>query len=44
MAAAKGWRELLVPAILVSTLGYTLGSAVGMALGWGVLRPLCPVA
>jgi uncharacterized membrane protein len=43
MAAAKGWRSLLVPAILTSTLGYALGTFIGMALGYGVMRPLCPV-
>ena len=43
MAAAKGWRSLLVPAILTSTLGYTLGTFVGMGLGGCVLRPLCVV-
>lgn len=41
MAAAKGWRSLLVPAILTSTLGYALGSFLGMGLGAQVLRPMC---
>uniref|UniRef100_A0A383V839 DUF819 domain-containing protein n=1 Tax=Tetradesmus obliquus TaxID=3088 RepID=A0A383V839_TETOB len=41
MAAAKGWPGLLVPAVLVSSLGYGLGSAVGLGLGGSVLRALC---
>jgi uncharacterized membrane protein len=44
MAAAKGWRTLLMPALLTSTLGYALGTFIGMGLGYGALRPLCPVA
>ena len=32
MAAAKGWRSIMVPGILVSTLGYALGSAVGLTM------------
>jgi len=38
MAAAKGWSELLVPAVLVSTLGFTLGTPAGVGLGLVVLR------
>eukprot|EP00775_Hariotina_reticulata_P003199 gene3199-3476_t len=41
MAATKGWRSLIVPAILTSTLGYALGTFIGMALGFHVLKPLC---
>lgn len=33
MAASKGWRRSLTPAVLTSTLGYTIGTAVGIALG-----------
>jgi uncharacterized membrane protein len=44
MAAAKGWRSLIVPAILTSTLGYAIGTFIGQALGFWVMRPLCPVS
>lgn len=37
MAAAKGWRSSLVPGILTSTLGYAIGTLLGMWLG-GHLR------
>lgn len=37
MAAAKGWRSALVPVILTSTLGYSLGTFVGLTLGRGCL-------
>ena len=37
MAAAKGWTSSLVPSILTSTLGYAIGTLIGMALGQGVL-------
>ena len=40
MAAAKGWSSSLVPSILTSTLGYALGTFVGMGLGQGLLRRL----
>jgi hypothetical protein len=32
---------MLVPAILTSTLGYALGTFIGMGLGRTALRPLC---
>jgi uncharacterized membrane protein len=41
MAATKGWSSLIVPAILTSTLGYALGTFIGIGLGMKVLRPLC---
>jgi uncharacterized membrane protein len=43
MAAVKGWRSSLVPAVLVSTLGYALGSVVGLATGHWALRPMMMV-
>ena len=33
MAIAKGWEALIVPAILVGTLGYVLGNYYGMLVG-----------
>jgi len=44
MAAAKGWRSSLVPAVLVSTLGYGLGSGIGMGTGYWALRPMMMTA
>lgn len=38
MAAAKGWRASLVPAILVSTLGYAIGTFIGIGLGFTTLK------
>ena len=37
MAAARGWRSLVLPAILCGTLGYAVATFVGVALG-NVLR------
>ena len=33
MAIAKGWEPLIVPAILVGTLGYVLGNYYGVFVG-----------
>jgi uncharacterized membrane protein len=33
MAAARGWRSLVLPAILCGTLGYAIATFVGVALG-----------
>lgn len=33
MAAARGWRSLVLPAILCGTLGYAVANFVGVALG-----------
>jgi uncharacterized membrane protein len=40
MAAAKGWDSQIVPAILTATLGYAIGTFVGMTLGVTVLKPM----
>lgn len=35
MAAAKRWRALIIPAVLVGTLGYATGTFIGAAItGW----------
>jgi len=33
MAAARGWRGLVIPAVLCGTLGYAVGTFLGVALG-----------
>ena len=35
IASAKGWRELLIPGVLAGSLGYAIGSFIGVTLaGW----------
>ena len=33
MAIAKGWEKLIVPALLVGTLGYVIGNYYGILVG-----------
>lgn len=33
MAVSKGWSELIVPALLVGTLGYVIGNYLGIVIG-----------
>ena len=40
MATAKGWRPLLVPAILLGVLGYATATFTSIALGLHVLAPI----
>ena len=42
MAAAKGWTSSLVPSILTSTLGYAIGSFIGIGLGHSTLIKIGP--
>jgi uncharacterized membrane protein len=37
MAAAKGWRSMITPAILVGTAGYATATFAALALGQLVL-------
>lgn len=39
LAAAKGWRDLVTPGVLVGVLGYALGTLIGTAVyaAWGAL-------
>jgi uncharacterized membrane protein len=32
IASAKGWRSLLIPGVLCGSLGYAIGSFIGVAM------------
>jgi len=38
VAAGKGWKELITPAILVGVLGYIVGNYLGVFVGNMVLK------
>ena len=40
MAAAKGWRSSIVPALLVGTFGYAIATFISIALGFNALKPM----
>merc|ERR1712176_196305 len=38
MAQAKNWSKLVLPALLIGILGYSIGTVIGLALGPVLLR------
>ncbi|KAL2633570.1 hypothetical protein R1flu_005049 [Riccia fluitans] len=44
MANSRSWPGLVRPALLVGTLGYTIGTAVGVMLGIHALRPMLKIS
>jgi uncharacterized membrane protein len=42
MASARGWRDLTHQAVLLGTLGYIVGTALGVAIG-AVLQSIAPL-
>jgi uncharacterized membrane protein len=38
MAISLGWSKLVLPALLIGIWGYTIGTAVGLAVGELLMR------
>eukprot|EP00850_Spirogloea_muscicola_P022971 SM000321S12204 [mRNA] locus=s321:62125:66629:- [translate_table: standard] len=43
MATARGWSNLIRPAVLTGTLGYTIGTAVACIVGVRCLKPMSQI-
>ncbi|CAI5536286.1 unnamed protein product [Closterium sp. Naga37s-1] len=44
MASARNWPQLVRPAVLLGTFGYTIGTAIAFLLGINVLQPMAAAA